>query len=224
MKILSCEQGSPEWVKARLGVPTASRADSLITPAKLAPSSAQTTYMAELLAEWVLGVPLDDYGSMWMDRGVELEEDAIAWYGFERGEEVKRVGFCVADDNSFGCSPDGLVGDLGAVEIKCPAAKKHMLYLIEPERLYADYKVQVQSSLWLTGRLWWDLVSYNPKIKPVVYRVEPDPEFFAAFAPIVTTFNISLESFKNEYRKFDPKAGTEERDEEWQEFAEWFDN
>jgi hypothetical protein len=213
MKTLHCEQGSLEWKQARLGIPTASEAKRLIKKdmRKKNPvwerSEADSGYLAQCLAEWILQAPLDEGLSQWMDRGTESEPDARNWYEFENGVDVECVGFCTNDAGTFGASPDGLVGNDGGLEIKTPSAVNHVAYMLNPESLYDKYKVQVQASLFVTGRKWWDLMSWNPSIKPVVYRVMPDPEFAEAFAPILNTFLIALEAHKNDYRKYDPDAG-----------------
>lgn len=198
---LHCEQGSIEWRKARLGIPTASQASRLLTPKTLKPSSAQDKYLAELLAEWALGVPLDDAASGWLDRGIAMEEEARGWYAFEYGVEVEEVGLCMTDDGRFAGSPDGLVEAVGGLELKCPSAVVHMSYWLEPESLYDQYKLQVQTNLWVTGRDWWDLVSYNPELPKVVYRVEPDEAFVEAWEPVLNTFSMALEANKKRYVK-----------------------
>ncbi len=205
MKTLDVIQGTEEWKQARLGIPTASQAARLITPKTLKPSSGRGAYLAELLAEWSLGHPLDAFASEWMERGTAQEPEAINWYAFEHATEVERVGFCLGE--GFGCSPDGLVGEDGGVEIKCPSIQKHVGYwLTDGASLYDDYKAQVQATLWVTGREWWDLISYNPDFPSVVVRIKPDAKFSEAFGPIVAEFAEALEHAKEKYRKVRPVA------------------
>ena len=97
MKILRMEQGTPSWVEARLGIPTASCFDKILT--KGGKLSAQASgYMHQLVAEWLLGCPLDDFASGYMQRGTALEQRAVKWYEFTNDCEVDRVGLCVRDD------------------------------------------------------------------------------------------------------------------------------
>lgn len=176
MRIIDCEQGSPEWVMARLGVATASQFHRLVTPARLEPSKQLRGYGMELLAEWLQGEPQDDGGrSDWSDRGIAKEPQAIAAYEWEHGIETRAVGFCLSADGSYGCSPDRLVGDDGGVEIKCHAAKIHIGYLLDG--FHADHMMQVQGSLLVTGREWWDLVAFCPGLPSVGRRVVPDPRY-----------------------------------------------
>ena len=76
MKIHDMEQGTLEWMTIRIGIPTASRFDSLLTPKTRKPSGGRPRHRAELLAEWLLGQPLEWGTSAWMDRGTEMEGEA----------------------------------------------------------------------------------------------------------------------------------------------------
>ncbi len=185
MVIVDCEQGSPEWLAVRLGIPTASRFDELITQA--------FGYMCECVAETALGKSLD--ASKWMERGTEMEA-ARAWYAMAHDCDVREVGFVLRDDRRTGCSPDGLLGDDGGLEIKIPGAGKHAEYMLHPSKLVAGYFCQVQGSLWITERKWWDLMSYNPAMSPVVRRVERDEEFIKALAECVDDFLGNLDDAK----------------------------
>lgn len=193
MRVLDVVQGSPEWLQARLGIPTASQADRILTPSKLKPAAAAREYLHQLLAEWILGYPIEWAGnSQYMQRGTDLEAEARAAYELEMGVDVQTTGLLLTDDGMFGGSPDGLVGDTGGVEIKCPAIHTHIGYLLAPESLAGRYRGQVQALLWLTGREWWDLWAYNPELPPVRARVEPDPEWQAAWEPALAGFLDAL--------------------------------
>jgi hypothetical protein len=188
MITLDCKQGSPEWQDARLGIPTASQFDKIITPKTLVPSKSAISYMYELVAEQLLGEPLDDAASDFMVRGTALESAAVTWYEFEAEVDTTEVGFCLRDDRLVGCSPDRLVGDKGGLEIKCPAPENHVMYLADPDIMVAKYRCQVQGGLWLCERDWWDLVSYHPTIAPVRVRVQRDEKFIAALAECMESF------------------------------------
>lgn len=194
MRILDVAQGSPEWLQARLGIPTASQADRILTPARLKPSSSAAGYRLQLLAEWVLGYPVEWSGnSAYMERGTELEAEARAAYEVEMGVDVEEVGLVLAPGGMFAGSPDGLVDSTGGLEIKCPAIHTHIGYLLDPESLAAAYRGQVQALLWLTGREWWDLWAYHPELPPVRVRVEPDLEWQEAWAPALAGFLGALD-------------------------------
>ena len=197
MIILDVKQGTDEWKRARLGIPTASQFHRIITPKTLKASSQAHGYMCELLAEWMLGEPLDDGAETpWMVRGTALEDEAVRWYELQRDATTTEVGLCLLDDRSAGCSPDRLVGDDGGLEIKCPSAKIHVSYLLgDPAE---DHRAQVQGALWITGRQWWDVLSYNPVMPQVLITAERDEEFIGALAEAVAAFDVRLAEAKQE--------------------------
>lgn len=191
---LDVVQGSDEWRAVRAGVLTTSCFAKLLTKKKLELSEQSHDYIARLVAETILGVPLDDVSSGFMERGTDLERKAVLWYEVTRDVETEVAGFLLRDDRRVGCSPDRLVGEDGGLEIKVPAAHTHCGYLIDPERLVLEYRHQVQGSLWLTGRKWWDLLSYNPELPSLVKRVEPDATYFAALDVAVPDFLARLDA------------------------------
>lgn len=193
MRVLDVAQGSDEWRKARLGLLTASRMDRIITPKTGKPSAQAAGLVNELLAEWLLGAPLDDASSGFMERGTEMEGRARGWYAFERDIDPARVGLCLRDDGRVGCSPDALVGEDGGLELKVPAADTHVGYLLDPSSLVAEYRCQIQGCLYVTGRKWWDACSWHPTIPPVLARSEPEPAFQSALHEAVESFLARLE-------------------------------
>lgn len=193
MKILDVIQGSEEWLLARLGIPTASEFDRILTPAKLQPCAKAETYRNQLLAEWFVGHPIDFDGTVgFMERGKELEPQARAAYEFHRDVEVRTVGFLKRDDEMAGASPDGLVGAEGGLELKCPAIQTHLGYMLNPQDLVDAYRSQVQGNLYISGREWWDIMSYHPELPPVIQRVEPDPKYQAALDTVLNAFIANL--------------------------------
>ena len=93
MITVECEQGSTQWLNARLGIPTASQFDRILSPKTLKPSASAEGYRHELLAEWLLGEPIDTVNTEWMQRGIELEPRAVQFYEFQRDIETTRIGF-----------------------------------------------------------------------------------------------------------------------------------
>lgn len=193
MITLNVEQGSPEWLAARVGLPTASGFSKCITPTGKASTQAGR-YLARLTAEWFLGESLDDFKSGYMERGSTIERQAKADYSFRNDVEVVPVGLCLRDDQACGCSPDGLVGEEGLIECKCLSAENHMMYVLEgpPD----DYVVQVQGQLWITGRKWCDLLCYHPSLPRVMRRYERDEKFIAAMAVEVEKLIVRLAGAK----------------------------
>jgi putative phage-type endonuclease len=177
MIILDCEQGTSEWLQARLGIPTASSFDSIITSTGK-PSTQADAYANKLIAEWLVGAPVDEYKNDWMLRGNELEPQARAYYEMQADCEVKQVGFVLRDDRRVGCSPDGLTAG-GLVEIKCPAPHTHVEYLLNG-KVPTKYIPQVQGQMLITESEWCDFVSYHPLMPPVIVRVARDEKFIAA--------------------------------------------
>lgn len=178
-------QGSQAWLDARIGILTASNFSKLITPKTQKPSSQMDAYLHELLAEEVLGRSVNDASSGFMERGNEMEREARAWYEFETDREVEQVGLLLRDDRKVGCSPDGLVGEDGGLEIKCPSAAVHVGYLLEG--FSEQYYCQIQGGLWITGRKWWDAISYCPGFPPVLTRYAPDAAFLEKLSACVDT-------------------------------------
>lgn len=191
-------QGSPEWIAARVGIPTASNFDKIITPAKGDVSKSQPKYLARLLAEWFLGVALDDFTSDFMERGKEMEAEAIGYYRFQTDLEPRAIGFVTDDTGRVGASPDQLVGDDGLLEVKCPSAEVHMDYLINGGPA-ADYWCQLQGQLWVCGRQWVDILSFHPILPRKILRVPRDDEFIAKMAEATHSFVQRLDAFKEKY-------------------------
>jgi hypothetical protein len=189
------EQGSPQWKQARVGVVTASRMAEILTPGTLKPAKANAL-LRQMGAEILMGVPVEDNAppTAWEQRGLALEAEAAGWYAFDRGVEPEIVGLILTDDGRCGCSPDRLVGDDGGLEIKCPAASTHFGYLAEPGSLSDAYRAQVQGSLWVARRAWWDILSYNPAMPKVVERVVPDPEWVGAWERALPSFLLRLDA------------------------------
>lgn len=167
-------QGSDEWFRVRLGKVTASNFATAIAK----PGSTRSTLMRRLIAERLTGLPQGTYSNKNMKRGVELEPQAREYYSLLNDCEIKEVGFIEVNAN-VGVSPDGLVGEDGGAEIKCPLPSTHIDYILK-DREVAVYRPQVQGCLLATGRKWWDFVSYCPEVtkRPIwVYRVERDEAY-----------------------------------------------
>ena len=178
MLTLDCEQGSAEWLEARLGVPTASQFSRIVTPTGRL-SAQRDEYMAELLAEYFLGEPVKDFSSEWTEYGRTMEPRARAYYEFIRDQEVRKVGLIYRDDSrSVGASPDGLVGAVGGLELKCPAPHTHLLYLAR-DACPRVYVPQVQGQIWVGRLSWVDFMSYCPQFPELIVRVEPDEKYQA---------------------------------------------
>lgn len=198
MKVLDIKQGTEEWLEARLGIPTSSNFDKILTPKKLKAGKADS-YIETLLAEWSIGEPLDGGESIEMMRGTAGEESARSYYELRCDVDVQEVGFITTDDGAVGCSPDGLVGDEGGIEIKCPMAKGFAGYVLADDPSLA-HRGQIQGAMWITGRPWWDLVVWHPYLPSIIHRCEPDPKWVDAFEPALAAFLERLEAGKARLR------------------------
>jgi len=164
------------WWSMRRGRPTASSFDKIITASTGKPSGGMKKYAAQLIADMhELHPPVitERPMSAAMRHGSECEPEARRWYTMETGRAVQQVGGCLSDCGRFWCSPDGLVGDDGALELKCPQLNTHAEYLIDGG-LPDEYRPQVHGQLVVTGRAWVDFVSYAPGMNPLLVRVTPD--------------------------------------------------
>ena len=180
MRIITCEQRSPEWMEVRRGIPTASSFDKIVT-SKGEPSKKQALgYLYTLAAERIAGVREPSFSSAAMEEGIRREEESRLVYSMLAEVEVKQAGFCLSDCGRYGCSPDGLVdsGQFGGVEFKNPSGKVAVEYLLAG-KLPTAYIQQVQGSLLVTGREWWDFVSYFPGLPTLIVRVERDEPFLS---------------------------------------------
>lgn len=119
---------------------------------------------------------------------------------FAKGEEVTTTGFLIRDDYGFsiGASPDGLVGDDGGLEIKCPRAKGHIATILADE-VPAQHMAQIQTSLVVSGRKWWDFMSHHGGLRPYVKRVYPDPRWHAAIVDAVAALEQRAEEMVRGY-------------------------
>ncbi len=190
-------QGSPEWKAARAGKVTASRVADVVARTKTGWGASRANYMAELIAERLTGVAAEGYTNAAMQWGTDHEPDARAAYEFRRDVEVAQVGFVPHPTIAgAGASPDGLVGDLGLVEIKCPNTATHIDTLIG-QAIPAKYVTQMQWQMACTGRAWCDFVSFDPRLPEsmavFVDRVHRDDELIASLEKDVRDFLAELD-------------------------------
>jgi len=183
MLVHNVEQRSPEWYALRAGMPTASEFSKLVTSTG-EPSKSLSGYALTLAAELYAGKSIDAWeGNGWTDRGSELEPQAISLYEFANDVTITKTGFVTRNDNSAGCSPDGLVGDDGMVEFKCLKAENHVkaiLYFQKHGHCQPDYIQQTQGQILIAERAWCDLVFYHPELPPLIIRQLGDKVLFDA--------------------------------------------
>lgn len=185
-------QGSHDWHQARLGSVTASRIADVVARTRSGYGAARQTYMRQLIAERLSGMPAEAYLSQAMRWGVEMEPHAVSAYEEVAGVETVAVGFLRHPTLPFaGASPDRLVGGDGLLEVKCPTIATHVETLLSreiPER----YRLQMQWQLACSGREWCDFVSFDPRLPPAyacfVRRVERDGQLIGQLETEVAAF------------------------------------
>jgi len=165
------KQGTDEWFGVRLGKFTASHAQAIGNNGR-----GLTTLIMENVAEILTGKMKDQYTNADIERGNELESMARSFYEVQTGNIVQEVGFVELDEHT-GCSPDGLVGDDGLLEIKCINNTK-FVYMLLYSKVDPKYMWQMQMQMHVTGRKWCDYVVYNPNFKDplIIKRVKRDDE------------------------------------------------
>ena len=163
--IETCEQGSIEWLSLRLGKITASRVKDVLTKGRgTSPSKTAESYMMELIAEILTGNSKPFFENDAMRWGTETEPQARAMYAVNNDfVDVKEVAF-VEHNEQVGISPDGLIGDDGLLEIKCPNTTTQLKRALSDD-YSADYKAQIQMQLWVTEREWCDFLSFDPRLE-----------------------------------------------------------
>jgi putative phage-type endonuclease len=200
MIIIDVVQGSAEWMSERVGRPTASDFDKIITT-KGEPSKQRTKYLYQLAGERIVGKREEGYKNGAMERGQQMEDEARQLYSLITGNELHTVGICYPDKNKrYGCSPDGLVGDDIALEIKCPTLPVHVEYLLKGE-LPSEYFQQVQGQLLVTKRHHVDFMSYYPGMKPLIVKVMPDDVFLKALKRELDTFCDKLDALTKKLKE-----------------------
>ena len=162
MRLYNVDQGSDAWKQLRLGIPTASQFHRVVSPAKLQLSAQIKGYAYELAYERLFREEKNSHSSMYMERGHIVEimaRDAFA----ERFGAVAAGGFATSDDGTIGCSPDGLLTtEAAGYETKSPSGPQHLEYLFEGPG--ADYRMQVQGSMLVTGLSHWYWMSFHQRM------------------------------------------------------------
>jgi hypothetical protein len=206
MQIIDVEQGSPEWFAARMGIPTASEFSTVMAKGRGGEDSkTRKTYMLKLAGEIITGEPMDAFTNIHMERGKIMEDEARDLYCFMADAEAQRVGFIRNGDK--GCSPDSLIGDKGAIEIKTKLP--HLLIeLLLKDEFPPEHKAQCQGVLWVAEREWIDIGIYWPKLPLFVKRAYRDDGYIANMAGAVSLFNEELAATVEQIRRFgSPQIG-----------------
>lgn len=210
-------QGSEQWHALRCGLLTASEMGRIITPTlKVADNDKSRAHLWELLAQRITRYVEPHYISDDMLRGHEDEATARALYA-RRVAPVERCGFVTNDRWGFkiGCSPDGLVGDYGAIEAKS-RRQRFQVEVMVLDKVPAEHMIQCQTSLLVTERKWLDYISYSGGLPMHIIRVHSDPVVCGAIVDAAAVFEQQLADKWERYRaavSCRPLIPTERREE-----------
>jgi len=192
------EQRTDEWLSERAGKVTASKIADVMAKTKSGPGAARKNYMAQLVAERLTGVPAQGFMNAAMQHGIDTEPQARAMYELEMGTSVVETGFVPHPTiANTGASPDGLVGETGLVEIKCPNTATH-IETLRGGNIDRKYMLQMHWQMICTEREWCDFVSFDPRLpfEMQMHRtfVELNAELAAEITNEVTAFLAELET------------------------------
>ncbi len=199
LQIIDCDQNSPEWFAARLGIPTASKFATVMAKGE---GKTRSEYMRKLAGEILTEEPAESFSSAHTERGHEMEDVARGEYAFITGNEPQLVGF-IRNGNK-GASPDSLIGSNGGLEIK--TALPHIqIDRLERNRIPPEHVAQVQGNIWVSEREWWDFCSYWPKLPMLTVRVPRDETYIKTMADEIDRFNDELAELVERIRRYGQK-------------------
>jgi hypothetical protein len=199
-RIIDCEQSSPEWYAARLGLPTASMFATVMAKGKDGGASAtRKTYMHKLAGEILTGDMMEGFTNDHMQRGKDMEAEARQTYAFIHGAKPQQVGFVV--NGRKGASPDSLLGDSGMLEIKTKLPHL-MIDCILKDEFPVEHKAQCQGALWVAEREWIDIAVYWPKMPLFVKRAYRDADYIQKLSDAVDKFNEELDEVVDRIRRY----------------------
>jgi putative phage-type endonuclease len=194
-EIARFDQGSPEWLRAKLGVISASNISKVLAKKG---SDTRNGYMMELVGQ-IATKEMDEFNGKALEWGKVNETAARAAYEFETGNSVTEVGFIYSENKRCGASPDGIIENLNkGLEIKNPfTARVHTDFLAN-DKIKPEYVLQCQFSMWVTGLEQWDFCSFHAKFKAPgtmlkIVTLERDPETMARFDDEVNGFIYEMD-------------------------------
>lgn len=191
LEIINCTQGSPEWFKARIGIPTASEFASVVMKGRAgAESRTRQSYLYKLAGERLTGEVMETITTPHMERGKLMEAEARSVYRFVSGLDCETVGFLRR--GRAGASPDALIGADGLLEIKTKLPHLLIEALLKGE-FPPEHKAQCQGQLWIAERAWIDLAIYWPGLPIFIVRAERDEAYIRELAEAIGAFNDELD-------------------------------
>lgn len=198
MQVFDCVQGTDEWFRARMGIPTASEFKTIVTEKG---RGGRETYMRKLAGEIITGQPMQSGENAHMLRGIEMEDQALKYYAFLMDQPLAAVGFVA--NHGAGCSPDALVGTNGVVEIKTSLPHIVIEHILRDE-FPPEHKAQCQGQLWITEREFDDLLVYWPGMPKFIKRAYRDDVFIKDLAAKIDQFNDELAALVERVKRYEP--------------------
>ena len=196
MKIHNFEQRTDEWYAIRKGKMTASNAETIIANGK-----GLETYIYNLMEEYYSSAEKENYINADMQRGIDLEPEAKIEFQFYTGLDIKEVG-CVELNEYILASPDGLIGDDGLIEIKCPNDSIYFKLLLN-NNIKPEYIAQMQMQMYVTDRQYCYFVSYNPNFEKSLYikKINRDEEMIEKLKKGLERGTELIKEIKENFRK-----------------------
>jgi len=193
-------QGSEEWFAEKLGKPSASNVNKILTNSGKE-SKQRDSYLYQLVAERLSGAREDSYTNATMQMGVEREAESRAYYELLYDVKVEQTGVVYPDERKrYLVSPDALMPTLrGGLELKNVLGKTQVKYLKE-NVLPSEYFGQVQMALFVTQYEWWDFMTYSPSLRPLIIRVTPDMDYHAELGDALDEFCNDLDALTEQLR------------------------
>lgn len=200
MEIVTCDQGTDEWFRARMGIPTASEFATVMAKGRSGgDSKTRQTYLYKLAGEVITGEPMESFSNAHTERGHVLEEEARNLYAFMVDAECERVGFIRSGRK--GASPDSLIGTAGMVEIKTKLPHLMIETILRGE-FPPEHKAQCQGQLWVAEREWIDIAVYWPGMPLFVTRAVRDEPYIRELSGAVDQFNAELDMIVDRVRAY----------------------
>lgn len=206
MTIFNFPQRSEEWYKIRIGKITGSDFHTL-----MGNGETKKKLLLKKAVERITGKPQgDELKNSDIQRGVDLEDTARTYYEMETGNTVNQVGFIQLNEY-VGCSPDGLIGMDGILEIKCPRATTFLSHYLD-DSIEKQYYTQIQFNMMITGAKWCDFVRYNEDFPLYIKRVKADKEYQCRIRERLDECIKEIEEIVNNYKERGKNADTSRND------------
>jgi len=198
-------QRDAAWFRMRAGKFSGSRFSDLMATTRSGPAASRRNLIVLLAVERLTGTCVETYSNAAMQRGIELEDEGRQAYETHTGELVEQIDF--VDHASIpmcGVSPDGLIGDVGVLEVKCPASMaKHADALVDGSHA-TEYAWQLQGQLFVLRRAWVDAVSYDPRfpegLRLAIKRVYPDKDAHAKLEKEIAKADAEVREYIEQFQ------------------------